>query len=85
LADSEASVGVDFGDGVGLESVAFEACGSRDGICCLAVVGDVHLVSESPMKKAVGGGGLSWATDLATPETAKLRCLHGVAWHWNFE
>ena len=85
LADGEASIGVDFGDGVGPESVTSRARGGQEGISSLTVVGKVGLVSESPLKESVCGGGLLRASDLTTPEAAKLRGLDGVAWHWNFE
>ena len=57
----------------------------RDGVCSLAIVGVVGLVSEGPMKDAVGGCRLSRASDLATLLAAELGCLDGVAGLWNFE
>ena len=54
----------------------------RDGVCGLAIVGEVGLVSESPLEEAVGDCGLSRASNLATPEAAELGCLDGVAGHW---
>ena len=57
----------------------------RDGVRSLSVVGEVGLVSESPMKEAVCGCSLSGASNLATPEAEKLGSLDSVAGHWNFE
>ena len=57
----------------------------RDGVGCLAVVGEGGLVAESTLKSAVGGGGLSGSADLATPESAELGGLNGVAGRWDFE
>ena len=51
----------------------------------MAIVGEVGLVAESPLKEAVGGCSLSRASNLTTLEAAELGCLDGVAKHWNFE
>ena len=61
-------------------------CGGHDGVSSLSVVGEVvGLVAESPLKEAVGGCGMSRASNLTTPEAAALGCLDGVAGYWNFE
>ena len=57
----------------------------HDGISSLSVVGEVGLVTESPLEEAVCGCSLSRASNLATPEAAELGSLDGVAGHWNFE
>ena len=44
----------------------------RDGDSSLSVVGEVGLVAESPLEKAVGSCGLSRASNLTTPEAAEL-------------
>ena len=59
--------------------------GGRDGVSSLSVVGEVGLVSESPMEEAVCGCSLSGASNLTTPEASELGCLDGVAGHRNFE
>ena len=60
-------------------------CGGHDGVSSFSVVGEVELVAESPLEKAVGSCGLSRASNLTTPDAAELGCLDGVAGHWNFE
>ena len=59
--------------------------GGCDGVSSLSVVGEVGLVAESPLKKAVCSCSLSGASNLATPEAAELGSLDSVAGHWNFE
>ena len=84
MADGEACVRVDFGYCMGPEADVGVGRG-HDGISSLSVVGEVGLVAESPLEEAVGGCGLSRASNLTTPEAAELGCLNGVAGHWNFE
>ena len=67
------------------KAVVVGACVGPDGVCSLAIVGEVGLVAESPLEEAVGGCSLSRASNLTTPEAAELGCLDGVAGHWNFE
>ena len=57
----------------------------RDGVSSLSIVGEVRLMAESPLEEAVGGCGLSRASNLAMPEAAEFGCLDGVTGHWNFE
>ena len=51
----------------------------------MMVVGEVGLVADRTLGETVGGCSLSRAANLATPEAAELRCLDGVAGHWDFE
>ena len=57
----------------------------HDGVSSLSIVGKVVLVAESPLEEAVGGCGLTRASNLTTPKAAELGCLDGVAGYWNFE
>jgi hypothetical protein len=82
LAEGEVFVRVEFDEVMGSEGLASAwwefACG-RGGVRW--VVGEGGLVAKGTLQEPVGGVGLAWAADLATPEAVELGCVNCVTVH----